>query len=578
MEKNVIARAMPYNADAENALLGSLLIDGVVADELIPDIREEDFYLKANRLVFVAMRSLMEEGTAIDTVSLTDRLEIDGKLEEAGGIEHISNLAECVPSAASADHYADIVKRDALIRRVITAGNNIVRAGYDSVTGTDALMSAEKEVYSISEDIIDKKLVHAEEAFGKAMNAIEDAQAGNVPKNFIYTDFPSFDDMTHGLKPGELVLLAARPGVGKTAFALNIAANACLNHNKVVAIFSLEMPGELLAKRMLAYVSGVSLTAMDSRGGMSDAETGKVFAAYRRLAEANLFIDYYSMNSPTDVLSKCRRLKREKGLDLIIIDYLQLMTAGESGRNTRAAESRQLEVSQMTRQMKIFAKELGVPVLLLSQMSRGVEQRKDTPLLSDLRESGAIEQDSDIVMFLHDEHKFNPAVPPNYIRLIIRKNRSGRMGEVELDWNGPTTTFREYQGVSPHAAEGAGKSDAEYVYKAKPAEAKPDATEGDAVFAEGTPETDNGLMPFAESAEATGEEMPFAEAAEEGRDDVPFDLDDGELPDLGEPEAPDEEDEDADDEEAEEAYEESFGDEEYIDDDDSDEDKGDLPF
>lgn len=156
MEKNVIARAMPYNADAENALLGSLLIDGVVADELIPDIREEDFYLKANRLVFVAMRSLMEEGTAIDTVSLTDRLEIDGKLEEAGGIEHISNLAECVPSAASADHYADIVKRDALIRRVITAGNNIVRAGYDSVTGTDALMSAEKEVYSISEDIIDK--------------------------------------------------------------------------------------------------------------------------------------------------------------------------------------------------------------------------------------------------------------------------------------------------------------------------------------------------------------------------------------------------------------------------------------
>ena len=299
----------------------------------------------------------------------------------------------------------------------------------------------------------------------------------------------------------------ARPSVGKTAFALNIAANACLNHNKTVALFSLEMPAHLLAKRMLAYVSKISLSSMDERGGLSIADTGRLYDAYRKLAEANLYIDDYSMNTPTDVLSKCRRLKRENGLDLVIIDYLQLMTNGGRGR---ASESRQLEVSEMSRSMKVYAKELDVPIVLLSQMSRGVEQRNDhTPKLSDLRESGAIEQDADMVMFLHRENQFNPAVPENLIQLLIRKNRNGPIGDIDLDWNGPTTTFREcVDGERPSPMPSP-------EYKHAEEKESAEAPEEEEEFVSEPVETDNGLMPFGEAAPADKDVPPFDPDGEE---------------------------------------------------------------
>ena len=198
-----------------------------------------------------------------------------------------------------------------------------MQAGYKSVSGTDALLNAEKEIYSISEDITEKDLVHAADALGDVMKSIQDAQAGVAKPDAIFTDFPTLDRMSHGFKAGELILVAARPSVGKTAFALNLAANACLKHDKTVAVFSLEMPAQLLVKRMLAHVSGCSLSLMDSVGGLSGPATGKLYDAYRRLLSAKLFIDDYSMNTPVDVLSKCRRLKRDQGLDLVIIDYLQ---------------------------------------------------------------------------------------------------------------------------------------------------------------------------------------------------------------------------------------------------------------
>ena len=326
--------------------------------------------------------------------------------------------------------------------------------------------------------------MHAGEALGAAMKDIQDVQAGVVSNDAVFTDFPSMDRMFHGLKPGELILIAARPSVGKTAFALNIAANVCLHHNKTVAIFSLEMPAQLLVKRMLANVSGCSLSSMDAVGGLSAAGTGKLYDAYRRLLAANLYIDDYSMNSPSDILSKCRRLKRDNGLDLVIIDYLQLMTAGGTGRS---GESRQVEVSEMSRSMKIYAKELGVPILLLSQMSRGVEQRPDhTPKLSDLRESGAIEQDADVVMFLHKASQFNPAVPEDLVQL--RKNRNGAIGDIDMQWDGETTTFREcVPGEQP-----AGHKEAPRPEYNRAAEKESDGEDAD--FADEEPETDKGLM------------------------------------------------------------------------------------
>ncbi len=430
---------MPNNVDAEAAVLGSIIIDVRAADTLIPQLEADDFYLAQNRTIFLAMKSLQERSVTIDTVSVADCLDLQGKLDEVGSISYLGELAQVTPSAANAEYYLSILKRESLKRKVIYAGNDIVKYAYDNQEGKDALENAEKHIYKLAEQSTQKALVQVGGAVADAVNAIQDAQVGNVQKNVIQTGFAQFDTKTRGLKPGELVLIAARPSVGKTAFALNIAANVCLNSAKNVAIFSLEMPAELLAKRMLAYVSKVSITKMDRKGGMSSKDVGQLYKAYSAMLTAPLYIDDYSLNSPSDILSKCRRLKRESGLDLIIIDYLQLMSSG-----ARSVESRQVEVSDMSRKMKIYAKELDCPIILLSQMSREVEKRDGhTPVLADLRESGSIEQDADIVAFLHNPSRYNPALPPNEVILDVKKNRNGPVGEIKLEWEGETTSFRE---------------------------------------------------------------------------------------------------------------------------------------
>lgn len=440
-ENKRVSRGMPNNVDAEASVLGAILIDNKAADIIIPTLSVDDFYLAQNRLIFAAMKQLQMESKPIDTVSVCDALDVKGQLDEVGSVSYLSELAEGVVSAANGEYYASIIKRDSLTRKVIEAGNNIAKYGYECENGTDALDNAEKLVYAIAEQTSEKALEKVDDAAALALKNIQDAQTGNVPKNTIYIDFPTFDNLTHGLKPGEMVLIAARPSVGKTAFALNIAANVAINHGKKVAIFSLEMPADLLAKRMLAYISKVESKKMDTRGGLTQTDYKKLYNGYRALLATDIYIDDYSMNGPADVLSKCRRLKREKGLDLVIIDYLQLMTASKNGR---AAESRQVEVSDMSRKMKIYAKELNCPIILLSQMSRGVEQRNDhTPQLSDLRESGSIEQDADVVMFLNKPWTYNKALPANEVILDVKKNRNGDIGEIKLDWDGATTSFKE---------------------------------------------------------------------------------------------------------------------------------------
>lgn len=539
---------MPYNVDAETNVLGSILIDGKTADLVVPLLNAEDFYLEQNRTIFAVMKQLQSESKPIDVVSVSDALEIKGQLDRIGSVAYLSELAEGVVSAANGEYYAQIVKRDSLTRKVITAGNEIAKYGYECEEGKDALANAEKLVYSITEQSSESALKKVDDAVAAAIKNIQDVQSGNVPKNTVYTDFPSFDAKTHGLKPGEMVLIAARPSVGKTAFALNIAANVALNHGKKVAIFSLEMPSALLAKRMLGYISKVSFNKMDTRGALSGEDYKKIMNGYKALLASGIYIDDYSMNGPSDVLSKCRRLKREQGLDLVIIDYLQLMTSKVNGR---VAESRQVEVSDMSRKMKIYAKELDCPIILLSQMSRGVEQRNDhTPLLSDLRESGSIEQDADVVAFLNNPHKYNPTMPENEVILDVKKNRNGPIGEIKLDWDGSTTTFKEIQENG---------SDAPYAYaEQKDGEEKDkvaDIKSISQVAEEMREVASDTQMPF---------DMPFAN--DEAPTDAPFD-------------APAPSDDDAPSG-ADYAEQDDYDDDEYVDEGDEyvDADEEDMPF
>lgn len=432
-------RAMPNNVEAEQNVLGALLIDDKMADVIMPTLAVEDFFVSQNRIIYAAMRELVERSSPIDTVSVADKLELQGKLDEVGSIDYLNSLAMGVVSSANAKYYADIIKRDSLTRKVISAGNDILEYAYTCEDGADALGKAEQLVFKIAEEKTDKALTHAKEALATAFQNIQDAQAGNTPSNLIFTGFTNLDRKTKGLKPGDFVILAARPGVGKTALALNIAVN-CLLKNKTVAVFNMEMTAPALVKRMLAYLSGVTFESMDVRGQLSDSDIAKLYNAYTTLLGKELYIDDYSMNHPSDILSKCRRLKREKGLDLVIVDYLQLMEADSKGR---ASESRQNDVSTMSRQLKVYAKELGVPILALSQMSRGAEKEGRAPQLSDLRDSGAIEQDADVVMFLHDPSKVDENLPKDEILLLLRKNRSGSIGEMKLHWDGNTTTFSD---------------------------------------------------------------------------------------------------------------------------------------
>lgn len=538
-ENKRVSRGMPNNVDAEASVLGAILIDNKAADIIIPMLSVDDFYLAQNRLIFAVMKQLQMESKPIDTVSVCDALEVKGQLDEVGSVSYLSELAEGVVSAANGEYYASIIKRDSLTRKVIEAGNNIAKYGYECESGEDALDNAEKLVYAIAEQTSEKALEKIDDAAALALKNIQDKQTGNVPKNTIYIDFPKFDQMTHGLKPGEMVLIAARPSVGKTAFALNIAANVAINHGKKVAIFSLEMPADLLAKRMLCYISRVESNKMDTRGGLTQTDYKKLYNGYRALLASDIYIDDYSMNGPSDVLSKCRRLKREKGLDLVIIDYLQLMTATKNGR---AAESRQVEVSDMSRKMKIYAKELECPIILLSQMSRGVEQRPDhTPLLSDLRESGSIEQDADVVMFLNNPSKYNKALPENEVILDVKKNRNGAIGEIKLEWNAPTTSFKECVDQNANTTE--------YVYDE--AKKKEDDEEG-SVDMKSISDVAEDLKEVAASAEDLPFDMPF----DDNQDDYSSAVEEEDIP------APSDED---------------VPDDEYVDDDDSSLDD-DMPF
>lgn len=435
-------KIMPHSLEAEQAVLGAVLIDNLCQTEIMTMLRSEDFYSEAHKNIFEAMGKVFNKNIPIDFVTLVEELERSKKLESIGGVDYITFLSNVVPSAVNFKYYSDIVKANSVRRMLIKSGQNIIEKSYTDEDKEDILNFAESEVFSISE----KEESSTLELIGRPNGALKEVvdKFDKIAKDptalrGISTGYKDFDAITNGLQKSDLILLAARPSVGKTSFAMNIMTNIALS-GKTCAVFSLEMPKTHLAQRALCSIAKVPMNKA-LNGKMQADEWKRIWAATKKLENTKLFIDDSSMTTPATLLSKCRRLKAKEGsLDVVMVDYLQLMK-----NEGRQSDNRQNEISAISRSLKVAAKELGVPIIVLSQLSRDIEKREGhKPQLSDLRDSGAIEQDADIVMFLHNPEKYND-IPsgdePGVVELILAKHRNGQTGTVKLRWIGQYTTF-----------------------------------------------------------------------------------------------------------------------------------------
>ncbi len=453
---------MPHNLDAEAALLGCLLIDEEVQANILESLREEDFYQESHRLILSAMKRIVATHKTVDVVTLTDQLERDGVLERAGGIQSITDLAAGTPSAANYRQYLSIVRRDAVNRALIRASRDIIENSQRGPEEREAIGFAEKMVYDISkqEDGTNLEGLSDGVIVQQVIEKFEEIE--HDPKAFrgVETGFTKLDEITHGLQKGALIIIAARPGMGKTSLAMNMVEHACLVKGKVAAVFSLEMPRQEIVQRLLCAHAEVSMEKALS-GKLEGKEWKNLMVASDRLRKSKIYIDDSSSITPAEVLSKCRRLSSaEGGLDLVMIDYIQLMNSGEKQGGD---VNRQQEIASITRFLKIMAKELAVPVIALSQLRR--IQTKE-PQLSDLRESGAIEQDADIVMFINRPDVTASAeevAKNNFVKgaaeLVLAKHRNGSLGRIQLHFIGETTKFVD--------VEDQGRPDEEPVYTRK---------------------------------------------------------------------------------------------------------------
>lgn len=433
-------RALPHNIEAEQSVLGCCLLGDNALLFVMEEVAEEDFYTLSHRTIFDSMRTIYTQGKPIDFVTLSDELEKRGSLEAIGGIEYITTLTNIVPSSANIRHYVSIVKRDSLLRALIHSSEEIIQKSYEN-SEDNILAFAEKNIFDIAERGDKSSLVKMAGSLDDVLTKFEEIHKNGGMIRGLATGYGELDNLTNGFKEGNLVILAARPGFGKSSLAMNIVSNVALDMGKKCAVFSLEMSREEITQRVLCSVSGVSMQNALT-GHLTGDDWKALWEARKKLDEADIYIDDSSLNSPTEILSKCRRIKREMGgLDLVMIDYLQLMNGNLKYRDG----NRQQEISDITRNLKITAKELGVPILLLSQLSREVEKREDhRPVVSDLRESGSIEQDADIVMFIYNSAKYadvDVKDGPNVCELIVAKHRSGPLGTIKLKWIPEITTF-----------------------------------------------------------------------------------------------------------------------------------------
>ena len=412
-----MTRIPPHSVESEQSILGSILLDKDAIITVTETIKPDDFYKEAHKIIYECMITLSNKGEPIDLITLTEELRKQGHLNDIGGISYITSLSTIVPTTSNVKYYADIVKEKSVLRKLIKASNEIINLGYSGATKIeDVLEQAEKSIFDISQEKTSDDFKSINLVLMDAYDMIEKLYTNKSDVTGITTGFKDLNKKINGLQRTDLILIAARPAMGKTAFSLNLVQNAALKGDASVAVFSLEMSKEQLVQRMLSSQSSVELKKIKT-GTLNDNDWPRIIDAMAVLSDAKIHIDDTPGIKISELRSKCRKLKIEKGLDLVLIDYLQLME-GE-GNN----ESRQQEISKISRSLKILAKELNCPVVALSQLSRAPEQRADhRPMLSDLRESGAIEQDADIVMFLYrDEYYHADSESKNIGEVIIAK-------------------------------------------------------------------------------------------------------------------------------------------------------------
>ncbi|ADU95914.1 replicative DNA helicase [Geobacillus sp. G4] len=422
-------RIPPQSIEAEQAVLGAVFLDPtaltLASERLIP----EDFYRAAHQKIFHAMLRVADKGEPVDLVTVTAELAALEQLEEVGGVSYLSELADSVPTAANVEYYARIVEEKSLLRRLIRTATSIAQDGYTREDEIDVLLDeAERKIMEVSQRKHSGAFKNIKDVLVQTYDNIEMLHNRNGDITGIPTGFTELDRMTSGFQRSDLIIVAARPSVGKTAFALNIAQNVATKTNENVAIFSLEMSAQQLVMRMLCAEGNINAQNLRT-GKLTPEDWGKLTMAMGSLSNAGIYIDDTPSIRVSDIRAKCRRLKQESGLGMVVIDYLQLIQG--SGRNR---ENRQQEVSEISRSLKALARELEVPVIALSQLSRSVEQRQDKrPMMSDLRESGSIEQDADIVAFLYRDDYYNKdSENKNIIEIIIAKQRNGPVGTVQL--------------------------------------------------------------------------------------------------------------------------------------------------
>ena len=431
----------PQNIEAEQAVLGAIFLNTDALSDAMEYVEADDFYRRSHQLLFQAMVDLNNNSEAIDVLTVQNYLSTNNQLDDVGGVAYIAELATSVPTAANAGYYAKIVEEKSMLRRLISTATNIITQANNNDEDVPSLLdSAERQIMDVSERKNRSGFREIKDVLNEALNDVDRLSQQSEDITGLPTGYREFDKMTAGLQPDNLIILAARPAVGKTAFALNIAQNVATSTDTSVAIFSLEMSAESLVNRMLCAEGSINANHLRT-GQLDEGEWQNLIVAMGALSNTSIFIDDTPGIKMAEIRAKCRRLAKEKGnLGLVVIDYLQLI----EGSNK---ESRQQEVSEISRQLKKLAKELGVPILALSQLSRGVEQRQDKrPVLSDIRESGSIEQDADIVAFLYrddyyergdsksdddeDDEPLNQDV--GEVELIIEKNRAGARGTVKL--------------------------------------------------------------------------------------------------------------------------------------------------
>lgn len=430
----------PHDSEAEQAVLSSVFMDREAAGIAFEILTGDDFYRPDNKIIFETAQELYNKNTPIDIITVKNRLVEKNVFEQVGGMSYLAQIAAAVGSSINIKHYAKIVEEKSVLRKLIKTSSEVVQLSYGAKEDINSIMDkAEKGIFDIMQDRNTGEFHHIRDVAVSSFERIAEIYNTKEKITGVPTGFVDFDAKTAGLQKSDLILLAARPSMGKTAFALNIAQNAAVKYNVPVAIFSLEMSREQLVNRMLCCEAMIDAQKLRT-GEIDDKDWPKLVTAMGTLSEADIFIDDTPGITPMEIRAKCRRLKLEKGLGLIVIDYLQLMSSN------RKTDSRQQEISDISRSLKAIAREMEAPIIALSQLSRACEARTDhRPMLSDLRESGAIEQDADIVAFLYrDEYYNKESEKKNMAELIIAKQRNGPTGTVDLAWMGQYTKFGNF--------------------------------------------------------------------------------------------------------------------------------------